>query len=101
MTQDVYALATPEPTGAHDADVIGLVLDPEPWTREALCAEVDPDLFFPEGKGTDSTNAKKVCASCDVRAQCLEYALRTEQQHGIWGGVAIRERRKLIQGRAA
>lgn len=57
----------------------------EPWVRDALCAQVDPELFFPEGNHSPD-DAVQVCCSCDVRVQCLAYALRTGQSHGVWGG---------------
>ncbi|BDZ51496.1 hypothetical protein GCM10025867_37370 [Frondihabitans sucicola] len=46
-------------------------------------------------KGGSTRDAKKICASCDVRAQCLEYALQNDERFGIWGGLSERERRKL------
>ena len=67
---------------------------PEPWMAEALCAEVGPDMFFPE-KGGSTKDAKRVCAACDVRLQCLEYALKRDEHFGIWGGVSERDRRKM------
>lgn len=67
---------------------------PPEWVADALCAQTDPELFFPE-KGEPARPAKKVCASCDVRAQCLAWALETQQRHGIWGGLSERERRPL------
>ena len=70
------------------------------WQDSALCAETDPEAFFPE-KGGSTRDAKKVCRSCDVRAECLEYALETDQKHGIWGGLSERERRRLRRGEIA
>jgi WhiB family redox-sensing transcriptional regulator len=67
---------------------------PEPWMADALCAEVGPEIFFPE-KGGSTRDAKRVCAACDVRQQCLEYALRRDEHFGIWGGVSERDRRKM------
>jgi WhiB family redox-sensing transcriptional regulator len=64
------------------------------WQADSLCAQTDPEAFFPE-KGGSTRDAKKICASCDVRAQCLEYALRNDERFGIWGGLSERERRKL------
>jgi WhiB family transcriptional regulator, redox-sensing transcriptional regulator len=64
------------------------------WQDQALCAQTDPEAFFPE-KGGSTREAKKVCASCDVRAQCLEYALENDERFGIWGGLSERERRRL------
>lgn len=64
------------------------------WQERALCAQTDPEAFFPE-KGGSTREAKKVCIGCDVRAECLEYALAHDERFGIWGGLSERERRKL------
>ena len=64
------------------------------WQDRALCAQTDPEAFFPE-KGGSTREAKRVCTSCDVRADCLEYALAHDERFGIWGGLSERERRKL------
>ena len=78
--------------------------DPGTWMDRALCAEVDPELFFPE-KGGSTREAKRVCALCDVRAECLAYALDMESRpgtvsyHGIWGGTTGRDRRRLQRER--
>lgn len=64
------------------------------WQTDALCAQTDPEAFFPE-KGGSTRDAKRICTSCDVRAQCLEYALQNDERFGIWGGLSERERRKL------
>jgi WhiB family transcriptional regulator, redox-sensing transcriptional regulator len=64
------------------------------WQERALCAQTDPEAFFPE-KGGSTREAKKVCLSCDVRGECLEYALANDERFGIWGGLSERERRKL------
>lgn len=64
------------------------------WQTDALCAQTDPEAFFPE-KGGSTRDAKKICVTCEVRNQCLEYALRNDERFGIWGGLSERERRKL------
>ncbi|WGD38102.1 WhiB family transcriptional regulator [Lysinibacter sp. HNR] len=64
------------------------------WQADALCAQTDPEAFFPE-KGGSTRDAKKICGSCEVRSQCLEYALENDERFGIWGGLSERERRKL------
>jgi WhiB family redox-sensing transcriptional regulator len=64
------------------------------WQERALCAQTDPEAFFPE-KGGSTREAKKVCLTCDVRTECLEYALEHDERFGIWGGLSERERRKL------
>jgi WhiB family redox-sensing transcriptional regulator len=65
-----------------------------PWVSQARCLHADPDTFFPE-KGGSTREAKRICAECPVRPQCLEYALENDEKFGIWGGLSERERRKL------
>src|SRR6478609_1406150 len=64
------------------------------WQDRALCAQTDPEAFFPE-KGGSTREAKKVCLTCEVRDDCLESALMNDERFGIWGGLSERERRKL------
>ena len=64
------------------------------WQERALCAQTDPEAFFPE-KGGSTREAKRVCLSCDVRSECLDYALAHDERFGIWGGLSERERRRL------
>jgi WhiB family transcriptional regulator, redox-sensing transcriptional regulator len=66
----------------------------EAWRLDALCAETDPEAFFPE-KGGSTRDAKRVCTGCPVRAECLEFALANDERFGIWGGLSERERRRL------
>jgi WhiB family transcriptional regulator, redox-sensing transcriptional regulator len=68
--------------------------DEDDWQDRALCAETDPEAFFPE-KGGSTREAKRICTGCEVRAQCLEYALAHDERFGIWGGLSERERRRL------
>ena len=80
-------------------DVLALLATPEDdgpmgWQERALCAQTDPEAFFPE-KGFSTREAKAVCMSCEVRAECLEYALVNDESFGVWGGTSERERRKL------
>ena len=67
------------------------------WQERGLCAQTDPEAFFPE-KGGSTREAKKVCLTCDVRQECLEYALAHDERFGIWGGLSERERRRLKRG---
>lgn len=67
---------------------------PPDWQARALCAQTDPDAFFPE-KGGSTRQAKRICQSCEVKGECLEYALDHDERYGIWGGLSERERRKL------
>ena len=73
---------------------IGLEADAQSWQEQALCAETDPEAFFPE-KGGSTREAKKICTGCEVKAECLEYALANDERFGIWGGLSERERRRL------
>ena len=76
--------------------IFGALEDEGPmgWQERALCAQTDPEAFFPE-KGGSTREAKKVCTGCDVRSECLDYALQNDERFGIWGGLSERERRKL------
>lgn len=73
------------------------------WKRHAACADCDPSEFFPVGKGPDAlaatAAAKAVCARCPVRDLCAEFALCTNQDYGIWGGLDEDERRALRRAR--
>ena len=69
------------------------------WQEHANCLGVDPDLFFPE-RGASTREAKAVCRGCEVRVDCLEYALAHGEKFGIWGGLSERERRRVRRQRA-
>ncbi|HEV7471407.1 MULTISPECIES: WhiB family transcriptional regulator [unclassified Pseudonocardia] len=71
--------------------------DEQDWQERALCAQTDPEAFFPE-KGGSTREAKRICSGCEVRAECLEYALAQDERFGIWGGLSERERRRLRRG---
>jgi len=73
---------------------------PPHWTEQALCAQVGDDLWYPE-KGGSVRLPKRICSECPVRELCLEYALDTDQAHGVWGGMTVTERRRLQRDRAA
>ena len=76
-----------------------LSLDPAVWRVHAACRDTDPDLFFPVGTTGPAIeqidSAKAVCAECEVQTECLEFALATNQDSGVWGGTSEEERRKL------
>jgi WhiB family redox-sensing transcriptional regulator len=74
--------------------------NPLAWQTDALCAQTDPEAFFPE-KGGSTRDAKKICTTCEVKAQCLDYALANDERFGIWGGLSERERRRLRRARTA
>lgn len=73
--------------------------DDTAWMHSALCAQTDPDAFFPE-KGGDARPARRICAGCDVRAHCLSYALTHDERFGIWAGLSLRERRRAQRAAA-
>jgi len=67
----------------------------ESWRDAALCAQVDPNTFFP-GKGRANATAKRVCRACPVQQACLDHALRHGEHHGVWGGKSARERARMV-----
>jgi WhiB family transcriptional regulator, redox-sensing transcriptional regulator len=73
------------------------------WVQEARCRDEDPDLFFPAGSTGPAADqveiAKNVCLVCSVRDDCLEWALETGQDCGVWGGASEEERRALRRQR--
>lgn len=80
---------------------------PPVWQDRALCAEVDPELFFLE-RGGSPRAARRVCARCPVARECIDFALSVEEpsaRHGVWGGTTPRERevihRQARMGEAA
>ena len=74
-----------------------LTPDDDQWQERALCAQTDPEAFFPE-KGGSTREAKRICHGCEVQAECLEYALGNDERFGIWGGLSERERRRIKRG---
>lgn len=85
-------------TLGRPADVSGFLasLTAPAWMADGLCAQTDPELFFPE-KGGATKAAKNVCVGCPVKTECLQYALDNAERFGVWGGLSERERRKLLQ----
>ena len=71
--------------------------DDDQWQERALCAQTDPEAFFPE-KGGSTREANRICLGCEVRDACLDYALAHDERFGIWGGLSERERRRLKRG---
>jgi WhiB family redox-sensing transcriptional regulator len=65
------------------------------WENLASCRNADSEIFFAPG-GIQEHRAKAVCRSCPVRWECLAYALRNRVEHGVWGGLTDRERRRLL-----
>jgi WhiB family transcriptional regulator, redox-sensing transcriptional regulator len=75
------------------ATINGDALLDQNWRALASCSQIDPDLFFAVG-AREHKMAKKVCRSCPVRRECLAYAMDEPVDHGIWGGMTERERRR-------
>jgi WhiB family redox-sensing transcriptional regulator len=71
-----------------------LPVEIQPWYEKAACLDKDADCFFPE-KGGSTRAAKRICQTCSVQAECLDYALHNDERFGIWGGLSERERRRL------
>jgi len=73
------------------------------WQNDAACLSEDPDLFFPIGTTGDAVPqivaAKSICATCPVLSTCLEFALESRQDYGVWGGLTEDERRSLRRSR--
>jgi WhiB family redox-sensing transcriptional regulator len=69
------------------------------WRNQATCRDTDPELFFPVGTTGQAllqiAKAKSVCCQCPVHIDCLEFALETNQDTGIWGGASEEERRQI------
>jgi WhiB family redox-sensing transcriptional regulator len=89
----------PDPIDVAPAMQATPALTPEDdlWQEKALCAQTDPEAFFPE-KGGSTREAKRICLGCEVRDACLDYALAHDERFGIWGGLSERERRRLKRG---
>jgi WhiB family transcriptional regulator, redox-sensing transcriptional regulator len=73
------------------------------WHDHSACRDTDPDLFFPVGTTARAqaqvARAKSICAECTVRSECLDYALDTNQDAGVWGGLSEEERRDIRRAR--
>lgn len=91
----------------HD---LASIVKPPAWHASALCAQTDPESWFPEkGQGDRAKAARAVCNGnparnvppCPVREECLAYALEHDERFGIFGGVTERERRRMIRERKA
>ncbi|OMQ28715.1 transcription factor WhiB [Rhodococcus sp. D-1] len=76
-------------TEIHPVDITGN----GDWQERAVCQRTDPEAFFPE-PGEAVRPAKRVCAGCEVRVDCLAYALANDERFGVWGGLTASERRR-------
>jgi WhiB family transcriptional regulator, redox-sensing transcriptional regulator len=97
-------MARPEPVRAYSqpdtADALDLLAVVPAWVADGLCAQTDPEAFFPEPETPAAArSAKQVCAACPVRAACLEDALARGERHGVWGGKTTTERRNILRYR--
>ncbi|MCB1003822.1 MAG: WhiB family transcriptional regulator [Acidimicrobiales bacterium] len=109
VKQDRAAAVRPKDCGGTvaltTARSLALSVEPDEWREFAACRDTDPDLFFPVGTTGPAieqiANAKAVCAECEVAEPCLEFALNTNQDSGIWGGTSEDERRQIRRRRAA
>ena len=73
------------------------------WVHRARCKDEDPELFFPVGTTGPAAlqieRARTICMQCEVRTECLEWAMVTGQDAGVWGGLSEDERRALRRAR--
>jgi len=87
------------------AHLLSLTIESDEWRRVAACRDTDPDLFFPVGTTGPAieqiSTAKAVCSQCEAQVDCLDFAIATNQDSGIWGGTSEEERRLLRKQRAA
>jgi WhiB family redox-sensing transcriptional regulator len=103
-------LARPPQTPAGDdgtilASSLALGSADYSWRAQAICRDTDPELFFPVGTTGQAllqlSKAKETCDQCDVKVQCLQFALDTNQDSGVWGGTSEEERRSIRREIAA
>lgn len=74
--------------------MLEVLIQDKPWAHRGKCYGEDPDIWFPSD-GDGVRKAQRICATCPVKTQCLEYALENNIDHGIWGGKSERERRRI------
>jgi WhiB family redox-sensing transcriptional regulator len=70
------------------------------WTDQAACSGTDTEIFYPSSH-EEEAEALSICATCPVRAQCLDYAIRNRETYGIWGGATPEQRRRMRREHAA
>ena len=70
------------------------------WTEQAACRGAGTETFYP-ATPDEEAEALSICATCPVRAQCLDYAVRNHETYGIWGGTTPEQRRRIRRERAA
>ena len=76
------------------------------WQQLGLCRAGDATVFFPPPtfehkpeREAREAQAKAICVTCPVRAECLEWALAIREPHGVWGGASELERKQMLLGR--
>lgn len=82
----------------HSKLIDALALGELSWQDYGNCRGADSDLFFPD-RGASTRRAKQICAECEVRIECLNYAIDNGEKFGIWGGLSERERRRVRRSR--
>lgn len=86
-----------DPAAQTALRLLAAEVDETAWQDRALCAQADPERWFPE-RGESTLWPKRICAQCPVAADCLQYALDNGISHGVWGGLSERERRRIKRG---
>lgn len=89
---------SPPSTAVYD-QLVDFLAEGHSWTKSALCAQVDPELFYPKFPGDHCAQGKAICASCPVKTPCLTAALEIPayEDFGVWGGTLENERLRLRQ----
>jgi WhiB family redox-sensing transcriptional regulator len=108
-TPSQFSSAANQPSRSSSVTILAtslaLASADDQWRDQALCRDTDPDLFFPVGTTgmalVQVEHAKRVCGQCAVSDACLDFALATNQDSGIWGGLSEEERRVIRRKRAA
>lgn len=93
MRRDPGDEVSPTPT---PADLYQVDLDERPWAAFAACREADPEIFF-GGSESDIDAAVRICKTCAVAGECLDWALDMRIRYGVWGGATERERRRILR----
>lgn len=91
---DCINAAKPEPEIRYRLPTAAWLVQREDWQQQGACYRTGALRFFPP-QGGDSRTPKAICRDCPVQFQCLEYAMRTNQRYGVWGGKSEKERRRI------